>query len=253
MAVSWRQKVLAVAVTAGLTSLTIPAAHGAVAPGPQLMFFAGTPAKAVVSETAYTSGKVQLFAANVPANITRVDFLIGNTTRPISTTRTAKFAFTYNTGALANGAHKVRLVTYAGAVRSSVVERKLLVKNKTAALTVKLSVQEKQLIDLINKTRQSKGAQPLVPDATLMSSARNWSKKLAASGKLEHQKAKIPGFKSTGENVAYDSTVAGTHEGYLGSPGHYENIVDPEFDRVGVGFTTGSDGHLYNTEVFGKR
>ena len=48
--------------------------------------------------------------------------------------------------------------------------------------------------------------------------------------------------------VGYD--VNGLMAAFVKSPAHYENIVDPEFNYVGVGVSYGADGRLYTTHDF---
>jgi len=38
-----------------------------------------------------------------------------------------------------------------------------------------------------------------------------------------------------GENVGYDVSAAQLYTGWLGSPGHYSNIVDADFTEIGIG------------------
>jgi uncharacterized protein YkwD len=42
-------------------------------------------------------------------------------------------------------------------------------------------------------------------------------------------------WQRLGENVGVGATVAAIHDAFLHSPHHYENIVDPRWDQVGIG------------------
>lgn len=60
-------------------------------------------------------------------------------------------------------------------------------------------------------------------------------------------------FRLTGENIAFGPESAEeVVAGWLKSPGHCENIMDPRFEDIGVGFASGrSRGHLYWVQNFG--
>jgi len=52
------------------------------------------------------------------------------------------------------------------------------------------------------------------------------------------------------ENVAAGyGSAAGVIEGWMGSDGHRENILDPSFTAIGVASAQASDGTLYWTMV----
>jgi uncharacterized protein YkwD len=56
-------------------------------------------------------------------------------------------------------------------------------------------------------------------------------------------------YSLAGENLALAATPNQVHEGLMGSPGHRENILRPEFNRVGVAVVEGPLG-LMAVEVF---
>jgi uncharacterized protein YkwD len=58
-------------------------------------------------------------------------------------------------------------------------------------------------------------------------------------------------YMLAGENLAYAPTVEIAHKGLMNSPGHRENILRPEFGRIGIGVI---DGGIYGkmfTQNFG--
>jgi uncharacterized protein YkwD len=57
----------------------------------------------------------------------------------------------------------------------------------------------------------------------------------------------------TGENIAYGPESAEeVVAGWLASPGHCANIMDPRFREIGVGLATGRKrGHIYWVQTFG--
>jgi uncharacterized protein YkwD len=57
-------------------------------------------------------------------------------------------------------------------------------------------------------------------------------------------------YTRAGENLAYAHSVAVAHRGLMDSPGHRENILRPEFTRVGIGVVSaGSYGRMF-TQLF---
>jgi hypothetical protein len=48
--------------------------------------------------------------------------------------------------------------------------------------------------------------------------------------------------------VGYD--VDGLMKAFINSSAHYRNIVDPDFNYIGVGVSYGADGRMYTTHDF---
>ena len=58
-------------------------------------------------------------------------------------------------------------------------------------------------------------------------------------------------WRALGENVAWNyGSPADVIKGWMGSEGHCENILSPDFTDFGFGFKTGRKGP-YATQVFG--
>lgn len=128
-----------------------------------------------------------------------------------------------------------------------------------------LSAEEQQLVDLVNEARAAVDAPPLVVDQTLMAGSRVWSEGMASRGQISHDdigawfgdlRAVSSACNGVGENVAYGSAydpttvAAGMNEQWTNSPGHYENMVNPDYTHIGVGFASDSRGGMYGTERF---
>ncbi len=122
---------------------------------------------------------------------------------------------------------------------------------------------EAELVDLINGSRQQQGLAPLTVDPRLTQAARIHSQLMASRGALSHRfpdEPPIPNrfaaenFPSDrqGENVALDQDADSAHRGLMHSAPHRENILDPEYNVVGVGVVR--SGHdIYVTEDFARR
>ncbi len=53
-----------------------------------------------------------------------------------------------------------------------------------------------------------------------------------------------------GENVGVGYDVASLMQAFIDSPGHYQNLVEPSWNYVGVGVQVAGDGRIYTTHDF---
>ena len=131
---------------------------------------------------------------------------------------------------------------------------------------VKLSPEEKMLLELTNAERKKMDLEPLQPNPVLFQVARGHSQNMAKQGKMAHQldgkgivdRVKDAGYKysSVGENVARMSSTIGLEtlmKGWMGSKIHRENILNPAVNEIGLGIVTDKSGVVYYTQVFGKQ
>lgn len=102
-----------------------------------------------------------------------------------------------------------------------------------------------QLFALANQSRAREGAPPLAWDAALAAAARKHCERMVAEGPISHryggepelsERASLDGahFSLIEENIAVGSYAAEIHEGWMNSPGHRRNLLNPEVDRVGI-------------------
>jgi uncharacterized protein YkwD len=131
-----------------------------------------------------------------------------------------------------------------------------------------------EVIQLVNQAR-SQGrvcgsqrfgaARPLSANGSLNGAAQAHSSEMAARNNLTHtgangssvgDRAKQAGYqwRNIGENigVGYNSG-SDVVKGWLNSPGHCANIMNPNFQDSGVSVVKSRDGKLYWTMVYGKR
>lgn len=109
-----------------------------------------------------------------------------------------------------------------------------------------------ELVTHINDLRSREGLRPLAVHSELTAKATDWARTMAAAGRIWHSVLSdgvTVDWVSLGENVGTASTVAALHRAFLNSPRHYENLVRPDFDSIGVGVAD-LDGVLYAAEVF---
>ena len=118
----------------------------------------------------------------------------------------------------------------------------------------------------INAQRAAAGLPPLQLDPDLAIVARERSNDMAQRGYFSHVSPTGETFSSLmqsqgvacswcGENIAYnnfgdDQTVAVVLSAWMASPGHRDNILNPNFNRVGVGVALGGSEVKYYTADF---
>jgi uncharacterized protein YkwD len=112
-----------------------------------------------------------------------------------------------------------------------------------------------QLLALANQARAAAGVGPLKWDSALAAAALLHCERMVVEGPIAHRysgeadlsvRAQNAGahFSLIEENVAFGSYVAGIHQGWLNSPGHRANLLNPEVDSVGIAVVSGR-GALY--------
>jgi cysteine-rich secretory family protein len=109
-----------------------------------------------------------------------------------------------------------------------------------------------ELVALANQARADKGLPALIADPGLTEKARSWAATMAAEARLYHSTVSDgvrSSWRKLGENVGQGSPK-GVHAGFLRSPAHYANMVDPAFTHIGVGVAPDGSGARYVTEVF---
>lgn len=119
--------------------------------------------------------------------------------------------------------------------------------------TTKVSVDEEaenEMLWLLNDERRKEGLVPLVMDTRLREAARAYSRDMFARGYFAHdtpegitpaQRLDKMGIKYTimGENLALAPDVALAHRGLINSPSHRENILFPDYRKIGIGAVNG--------------
>lgn len=114
-------------------------------------------------------------------------------------------------------------------------------------------VSEQEMVKLINIERLKRGLPTLKPDEKLRDLARVYSRDMLEKGFFSHydldgkspfDRMKEQGitYLSAGENLALAPNVIIAHQGLMDSKGHRENILNPDYGKVGVGVM---DGGIY--------
>jgi uncharacterized protein YkwD len=122
-------------------------------------------------------------------------------------------------------------------------------------------VAERQLFDLVNGERTQRGVGALAWDERLVPVSRAHSEEMFKLKYFSHESPvsgspfdRLKGagitYSRAGENLAYAQSVAVSHRALMDSPGHRENILRPEFTRIGIGvISAGAYGRMI-TQLF---
>lgn len=120
---------------------------------------------------------------------------------------------------------------------------------------------EEHLLDLVNRERAERGLRPLLLDPTIVPVARAHSRDMFERSYFAHMnpdgeepfdrlRSGEVRFRVAGENLALAPTVERAHAGLMNSPGHRENILRPEFGRIGIGAVRGGHYGIMFTQNF---
>ena len=104
---------------------------------------------------------------------------------------------------------------------------------------------ERTLFDAANRERISQGLQPLHWDESLAAAAREHAMRMAQRNTLSHQlpgelplpdRARMAGahYSVIAENVAEGPSAEQIHSGWMHSPPHRANLLDPNLGAVGI-------------------
>jgi uncharacterized protein YkwD len=124
------------------------------------------------------------------------------------------------------------------------------------------SASERYLFDAANRERASRGLPQLRWNDQLANAARQHALLMAQRNTISHQ---FPGeadinerafragahFSALAENVAEAPSASEIHSGWMNSPPHRANLLDPELDSIGISVTA-RGGELFASEDFSR-
>lgn len=119
---------------------------------------------------------------------------------------------------------------------------------------------EQDLMDAVNRERKERELSILKWDEGLARAARKHAELMAEQKILEHQLPDEPElavrahdagarFSHITENIGVADWANAFHEGWMHSPGHRANILDPRIDSIGIGVVE-EEQRLYAVEDF---
>lgn len=131
------------------------------------------------------------------------------------------------------------------------------------------SAYEQQVVELVNAERTSRGLSPLKRVALLDQASRYQAMDMQQDSYFDHDtydwingilsltcsmatriSSYYPNWNMIGENIALGySSPQNVMAGWMGSEGHQQNILRPDFWEIGVGYYTGN----YWVQDFGRR
>jgi uncharacterized protein YkwD len=133
------------------------------------------------------------------------------------------------------------------------------------ARTATIARVEQAIRQCVNRNRRDAGLEPLLPSRPLSRAARLQARNMKRFHFFDHTDPQGRGplervqifdhthrYSVVGENIAAGYPSAGMAcEGWMGSPGHRQNILRPSYTSVGAGFSRGGEYGRYYVQVFG--
>lgn len=127
------------------------------------------------------------------------------------------------------------------------------------------------IVDRTNAFRAEQGLKKVEPSKSLRAAAQEFAEYMARTGRYGHaadgrqpsERARAHGYDYclVSENIAYEYNSPGLEtkelaeafvQGWIDSPGHRKNIVDPDVVDIGVGVARGESGRYFAVQMFGR-
>lgn len=129
-----------------------------------------------------------------------------------------------------------------------------------------VSPEEVTIFEQTNVQRVKNGKPPLTMNAQLKKAARLHAQNMADRKRMSHdlpiagmrtlsdrvRYSGYTGWRSIGENIAYNYSPDNVVQGWMNSPGHRANILGG-FSEIGVGVAHDEHGEPYYCQTFGSR
>ncbi|MEM7141563.1 MAG: CAP domain-containing protein [Actinomycetota bacterium] len=112
---------------------------------------------------------------------------------------------------------------------------------------------ESAFVAALNQVRAANGLPAFTVNGELSGLARGHAQVMADAGEIFHANPISAGFTGEwaklGENVGVGASVDVLVDAFVASPGHFANIIDPNFTEIGVGVVW-RDAAMYTTHRF---
>ncbi|WP_246105467.1 CAP domain-containing protein [Sporomusa termitida] len=120
---------------------------------------------------------------------------------------------------------------------------------------------EQQALALLNQDRTENGLSTLKSNSQLTTLARTYAKDMIDRNYFSHYnpEGQSPfdrmtaagiSYKTAGENLAINSSVANAEKAFMNSSGHRANILNSAYTDVGVGVVRNASGQVYVVQEF---
>jgi uncharacterized protein YkwD len=116
------------------------------------------------------------------------------------------------------------------------------------------------LLAMLNGARESEGRPPLARDRVLDSVAARHAEAMRAQRRIAHDagegdpRSRLEGagisVVAAGENIAHAADLRRAHRALWASPSHRETLLQPRFDKVGIGVASDPDGSVWVCAIF---
>lgn len=117
-----------------------------------------------------------------------------------------------------------------------------------------------EMLEVVNNYRSDYGIAPLVAHDGLARAAQEWAEQMRDTGVFEHGawaeriSEYYQHWRTIGENLAAGYTsVDAAVRGWMESPGHRDNILNPEFEEAGIGYAEGGYYQRWYVMDYGAR
>lgn len=135
------------------------------------------------------------------------------------------------------------------------------VQKNSGAPAQNMTADEDYILQQVNAERAKAGLEPLQIDYRLVRTARAKSQDMIDNGYFDHQSPTLGSpfdqmsragitYRSAGENIAAMATAAKAVEGWMNSPRHRANILNPNFTHTGIGVINGGPSGKMLTQQF---
>lgn len=151
------------------------------------------------------------------------------------------------------------LTSITGLFCAATLATPFLLQIESALANCRVSSTASEVVRLTNQVRTQYRLKPLRFNCQLYSVAQNHTLDMVRRGKISHQgsngstmimRVEKAGYRysALGENVAQgQKTPSEVVRSWMKSPGHRQNILNPNFTEIGVGYSKN-----YWTQVFAK-
>jgi len=166
----------------------------------------------------------------------------------------------YNSKMADNSSKPADKQTIATAPAKTTVQPSTPNRSKSASSNTQPANAAQEMLGYINNARAEKGLHPLALESALCQGAYLKSKDMAVNNYFSHNSPtygspfdmmKNQGIKyrCAAENIAKNFSILKSHEAFMNSSGHRANILNPDFNKVGLGFYW-EGNYLYVTQWF---
>lgn len=124
-----------------------------------------------------------------------------------------------------------------------------------------LSAQEQEALNLLNTDRAKNGLPALKANGQLTKLAETYAKDMINRGFFAHNnpEGQTPfdrmaaagiSYRTAGENLAINTSVAAAENAFMNSSGHRANILNSSYTDVGIGVVKNAKGQVYVVQEF---